>query len=97
MLSALDLVLNGIREVVVTSREAAGAEALVRALPPTYAPDAVLVVADAGTYQELSAETSLLEGREPGAPTGYVCRDFACEMPARDEPSFSRQLGATER
>ena len=34
----------------------------------------------------------LLEGRPPGA--AYVCRNFACDLPARDEATFEAQLDA---
>jgi uncharacterized protein YyaL (SSP411 family) len=36
----------------------------------------------------------LLEGRGPvdGKPTAYVCRNYACEMPATDPGALGRQL-----
>jgi uncharacterized protein YyaL (SSP411 family) len=43
-----------------------------------------------------AAGLPLLEGRRAvgGQATAYVCRNYACDLPATDPATLARQLGA---
>ena len=93
ILVALDLMINGMREIVVSAPKAAEGERMVAEVYRKFAPDRVLVQATPETYQALAELTSLLEGREPTAePRAYVCRNFACKLPAATPQELAAQL-----
>jgi hypothetical protein len=93
MLSALDLQLNGVTEVVVVSKDAAAGAALEREAWRRFSPDTVLLVARRDTYEELSRMTSLLEGRRPGPKArAFVCRNSTCGLPAETPEALGDQL-----
>ena len=94
MLTALDLLLNGVREVVVSTRTNGEAEALMTEVNRPFLPDKVVMKATSKTYPELSKLSSLLEGRSPTArPRAYVCRNAACLLPAESPKALREQLG----
>ena len=96
MLIALDMLLNGMTEIVVTSRDRAGTADLTREIWRTFLPNKVVLSADSGTYGLLSGMTTLLEERRPRAkPKAYVCRNFACKLPAESARSLRAQLSET--
>ncbi len=82
-LAALDLLLNGIDEVAVLGDSGdARTVALLEAIQSFYRPGVVTALApDGGVADDL--EIPLLHGRtlRDGAPTVYVCRQFACQIP----------------
>jgi uncharacterized protein YyaL (SSP411 family) len=82
MLVAVDLAANGIDEVVV----AGDRPDLVEVAQRRFLPGAVL--AWGARY-----DSPLWAGREDGA--AYVCRDYACQLPAHDPDTLTRQLAAT--
>ncbi len=93
MLVALDLLLNGVKEVVVTSRTSAGAAALLAEVRRPFLPDKVVVAATEENYGELSGLTTLLEGRKAGAKArAYVCQNFTCKLPADSVEALRAQL-----
>jgi uncharacterized protein len=95
MLGALDLLLNGAREVVITAPTEKEARPMVEAAFGLYAPDVVLVTATAKTYPALARICALLEGREPGNEArAYVCQNFACKIPADSVKTLSDQLAS---
>jgi uncharacterized protein len=92
-LVALDLLLNGVKEVVISAKTPEGAEEMRSALFGSFVPDAVVLVASSQTYGRLAKVTSLLEGREPSAkPMAYVCRNFVCKIPADSPQALTDQL-----
>jgi len=96
MLIALDMLLNGMTEIVITSRDRASAAKMTREIWRTFLPNKVVLSADSGTYEQLSGMTALLEGKRPGAkPKAYVCRNFACKLPAESVESLRTQLSET--
>jgi len=96
MLIALDMLLNGMTEIVVTSRDRAGAAELTKEIWRTFIPNKVVLSADSKAYGQLSVMTTLLEGRRPGAkPKAYVCRNFACKLPVESVESLRAQLSET--
>ncbi|MDG6985292.1 MAG: thioredoxin domain-containing protein [Nitrososphaerota archaeon] len=93
MLAAIDLLLNGRREVVITAPTLDGAAPMLRAAFKTYAPDRALLTATEETFQSLAKLSGLLEGREPGRTArGYVCRNSVCDVPAVTPDGLSEQL-----
>ncbi|MDA4127150.1 MAG: thioredoxin domain-containing protein [Thaumarchaeota archaeon] len=95
MLVALDLLLNGVREIVVTSPGEEGAAEMKSELFREFVPDRVLLVATAETYEELSRISGLLEGRVPGHKArAYVCVNFACKLPADSTEALRAQLAS---
>ncbi|MGH9247404.1 MAG: thioredoxin domain-containing protein [Acidimicrobiales bacterium] len=79
VLAAVDLVVNGITEVVVTGDR----PDLVRAVHERWLPNAVVA------WGERYA-SPLWEGRDDGL--AYVCRDYACLQPATDAERLVAQL-----
>ena len=95
MLSALDLLLNGVREVVITAPTAEAARGMKEETFRNYAPDKVVVAATAGTYGELSKMSALLEERKPGTTArAFVCQHFVCKLPADTVEALREQLAA---
>jgi uncharacterized protein len=94
MLIALDLLLNGGREVVITSATARGADKMAREVSKRFLPDTSVLVATEETYGELAQLSSLLEGRRPSSrPRAYVCRNYVCGLPAETPRALAAQLG----
>jgi hypothetical protein len=79
MLVAVDLAAHGVDEVVV----AGDRPDLVREVHASFLPRAV--VAWGERY-----DSPLWEGRDDGA--AYVCRDYACRLPAEDAETLALQL-----
>ncbi len=96
MLSDLDMLLNGMTEVVITSKVRADAAELTKEVWRGFLPNKVVLSADSKSYARLSEMTKLLERRRPGAkPKAYVCRNFACKLPADNAGSLKAQLVET--
>jgi hypothetical protein len=79
---AADLLRRGMTEVVVTGDRPDLVEVALR----RWIPDAVL------SWGEPTA-SPLWEGRDPDL--AYVCRNYACQLPATDPESLSKQLAAS--
>ncbi len=93
MLAALDLLLNGVREIVVTAPSEEAASEMKSEVFREFVPDRVLLVATAATYHELSKISRLLDGREPGRRArAFVCQNFACKLPADSTEALRVQL-----
>lgn len=93
LLAGADLLLNGMREIVITGKAKADVAKMAREATKVYAPDSVLVIATKEHYGKLARLTHLLEGRAPGPkPVAYVCQNFACKLPARSASELAAQL-----
>jgi uncharacterized protein YyaL (SSP411 family) len=79
LLAAVDLAARGATEVVV----AGDRPDLVRVVQARYLPAAVLAWGE-------RYDSPLWEGREDGR--AYVCRNYACQLPATDEQALVAQL-----
>jgi uncharacterized protein len=79
LLYALDLAVHGIDEVVV----AGDRPDLVEAVQRRFTPNAVLAWGE-------RYDSPLWEGREDGR--AYVCRHYACQLPATDPETLTAQL-----
>jgi uncharacterized protein len=80
LLYALDLAAKGIDEVVV----AGDRPDLVRTVQQRFTPNAVLAWGE-------RYDSPLWEGRDDGR--AYVCRNYACQLPAQDPDTLVTQLG----
>jgi uncharacterized protein YyaL (SSP411 family) len=92
-LCALDFHLGPVAEVALVAPSAGGWSPLVEEVFRRYLPNRIAMGAVAGDPAAV-AGLPLLEGRGPvdGKPTAYVCRNYACEMPATDPGALGRQL-----
>ncbi|GAC1586460.1 MAG: thioredoxin domain-containing protein [Acidimicrobiales bacterium] len=83
--AAVDLVVTGITEIVVSGER----PDLLDAVRSRYLPNAVLSWGEA-------FDSPLWEGRRPGDPgvsdAAYVCRDFVCALPAREASVLVEQI-----
>jgi uncharacterized protein YyaL (SSP411 family) len=90
-LSAIDLSLSDIAEVAIVARpDEAGARELLAVASGGFHPARVIALAaDPG-----SSAVPLLADRVRilDRPTAYVCRNFACQLPATDAEALAEQL-----
>ncbi len=84
LLVAIDLAAHGIDEVVV----AGDRPDLVDVAQRMFLPNAVLAWGE-------RYESPLWEGRDDGS--AYVCRDYACQLPAGDAATLTEQLSVGAR
>ena len=95
MLAALDLLLNGAQEVVITAPTAKAARPMWEETCRRYIPDKVVIVSTEATYEEISKMSALLEGRKPGTRArAYVCQNSVCKLPADSVEALGEQLRA---
>ena len=84
LLSALDLMLDGVTEVVLGGDDGKLADAVAR----VYLPGRVIVRAENAP----AMVQPLIEGKSASGPTAWVCRHFACEAPLSDADALERAL-----
>ena len=93
MLQAVDLLLNGMKEVVISAPSAAAAGDMKSEVFGPFLPAKAVLTATSETYDELSKMSPLLEGRRPGRrPRAFVCENRACEVPADSAATLRDQL-----
>jgi uncharacterized protein YyaL (SSP411 family) len=80
VLTAVDLVAQGTTEIVVTGDR----PDLLEVVRSRFRPTAVLAWGE-------RYDSPLWEGRDDGR--AYVCRQYACQLPAEDVPTLQSQLG----
>ena len=80
LLCGLDLATHGIDEIVVAGDRVD----LLAVVRENYRPNAVVAWGD-------RFDSPLWTDRDDGA--AYVCRNFTCQLPARDTDTLRRQLG----
>jgi uncharacterized protein YyaL (SSP411 family) len=95
MLAALSTYHAGMPQIVLAGeRDAPDTRALAAVIRRRYLPAAVVVPVTGGRQQALARLlpwTAALTQRE-GRPTAYVCRDFACQVPATSPDDLRAQL-----
>jgi hypothetical protein len=97
MLIALDMLLNGTTQIVITSKNRADAADMAKEIWRSFIPNKVVLSADSRTYGQLQGMTTLLRGRMPGAkPRAYICRSFVCKLPADSTDALRAQLSETQ-
>ncbi len=90
---ALDLLVNGVREVVITSPTKKGLGEMRTEVFRTFIPDKVVLGATAESYDPLKGLTRLLEGRKPGPRArAFVCQNFTCALPVDSVEGLRAQL-----
>ncbi|MGH7390858.1 MAG: thioredoxin domain-containing protein [Candidatus Rokuibacteriota bacterium] len=92
-LCAHDFNLGPTTEVALVWPAGDGARPLAAEVFGRYLPNRVVVGAADGD-ERAATGVPLLEGRRAveGKATGYVCRNFACDLPVTDAPALGRQL-----
>jgi len=92
-LCAHDFNLGPVVEIAVVAPAGDGREALLREVFGRYLPNRVVAGATDGDDKAM-AGLPLLEGRRAmdGRATVFVCRNYACELPATDNATLERQL-----
>jgi uncharacterized protein len=92
-LCALDFHLGPVVEVALVAPPGDGLEGLLGEVFGRYLPNRVVVGMQEGDGTAATG-IPLLEGRRPvaGRPTAYVCRNYACDLPATDPATLGRQL-----
>ncbi len=96
MLENVDLLVHGAIEVALVGEpDGEGFEALERAAAERYVPSLVI----AGGTSRADGSVALLRDRESvgGVATAYVCRNYACDLPATNAEALARQLDAAAR
>jgi uncharacterized protein len=89
MLSALDFALASSRQIVIAGEPGApDTEALLKVVRSRFAPNQVVMFADAKLFPETKGHVPL-----NGKATAYVCQNFACQEPTNDSEVLGRQLG----
>jgi uncharacterized protein len=89
----LDSYLNPATEIaIIGPRDDPATQALVRKVWETHLPNKVVAGSPPGI------ESPLLEGKQmiSGAPTAYVCENYACRAPATDPEEFGKQLAGRQ-
>ena len=92
LLLAVDHLAAGPREIVIAGEDgAADVERMLALVRATFLPQRVVARARAGADTEL---LPLLAGKETpkGSARAYVCRNYACGVPARTPEELARQL-----
>jgi uncharacterized protein YyaL (SSP411 family) len=94
-LCAHDFNLGPVVEVALVAPPGSDPAPLAEELFGRYLPNRVVAGA-LGSDGSGAAGIPLLEGRGPvgGKPTAFVCRNYACELPATDRATLARQLDA---
>jgi uncharacterized protein YyaL (SSP411 family) len=97
-LCALDFNLGPVVEVALVAPAVGGLEPFLGEVFGRYLPNRVVVGAIEGD-DKAAAGIPLLEARRAveGKPTAFVCRNYACELPATDRAALARQLDGAQR
>ena len=92
LLIAADFLATGPREVVIAGEASDPAvREMLAEVRNTFLPQRVVALANAGSDRDL---IPLLAGREPGSggARAFVCRNFACHLPANDREELRSRL-----
>ena len=93
MLGAVDMLLNGTKEVVVSAPKEPGSRGLRDEVFRTFLPAKVVMTVTRDTYNDLAGLSTLLEGRKPTeSARAFVCQGFACKLPANSVRELREQL-----
>ena len=93
MLLGMDILLNGAREIVISSPTKKGAEEMKAEVFRTFLPDKVLLTATDETFDGLRKLTTLLDDRRPTRRArAFVCQNFTCKLPANSVLALREQL-----
>ena len=94
-LQAAEFYANPVKQVVIAGkRDDPGTVAMVKEARKGFNPDRIVALLDPEGDTDGDVSLRLFEGRKmiDGLPTGYVCRNYACELPVTDVASLASQL-----
>lgn len=97
LLCAADLHLNpGVEVAIIGAPADAGTRALLAEVRRRFLPNSILAAAAAGDGAA-AALAPLLAGRGlvGGRPAAYVCRNYACNLPATDAEALAAQMDSS--
>jgi len=97
MMAAVDFLLGPSVEIVVAgSLDDPATKAMIAAARAAWAPTAVLLHRPAVDDAPILRLAPAIAGQRAigGKATGYVCRNFACELPVHDAETLRERLGA---
>jgi uncharacterized protein YyaL (SSP411 family) len=99
MLCALSTYHAGMPQVVIVGdRTAEETQALIEALRRRYLPTAVVVPVEPASREPLVALLPWVAAMQPaGTAAAYVCRDFACTVPATSAAALAERLDEIAR
>jgi uncharacterized protein YyaL (SSP411 family) len=81
-LNAVDMLVNGLAEIaIVGALDNAATQALIDVAQQPYRPNAITALAAGNVDGEANIPLLSYRVMRGGAPTVYVCRNFACQMP----------------
>ncbi len=84
-LNAADMLINGIAEIaIVGSPDSTATQALIDVAQQPYRPNAITALAAQNVEGEANIPLLSYRVMRGGAPTVYVCRNFACQMPVTE-------------
>jgi uncharacterized protein YyaL (SSP411 family) len=93
LLIALDLTVNGLKEIVVSGTDERSVRDMVGEIDRHYVPEAVLVRTTPRSFEALGKLTPLVEGRGPREKTRvYICENYACRRPIEDPQDLKPAL-----
>jgi len=96
-LCALDMAVSGIQEVaVVGDPDDPSAQALLDVVRLPYTPNIVIALALEDVPDEATIPLLSYRQQKDGAPTVYVCQNFACQMPVHTAAQMRELLGMEE-
>ena len=94
-LQAAEFYANSVKQVVIVGkRDDPGTVAMVKEARKGFNLDRIVALLDPEGDTDGDVSLRLFEGRKmiDGLPTGYVCRNYACELPVTDVASLASQL-----
>jgi hypothetical protein len=95
MMAALSTYHAGMPQIVIAGdRGGADTRALIDVVRRRYLPTAVVVTVDGARRDDLARLLPWIAAMQPrdGRAAAYVCRDFACQMPATSPSQLEEQL-----
>ena len=95
IMHAIDWIeVGGVEVVIAGERDGKPVAEMLNAIRGVFRPQRVIALADPGAT---SGSLPLLEGKDApaGEARGYLCRDFACQVPAVDPWTLREQLATS--
>ena len=92
-IKAADMLISGIAEIaIVGAPDDAATQALIDVVQQPYRPNAIAALAPANVEGETTIPLLNYRVMRGGAPTVYVCHNFACQMPVTTPEAVERLL-----
>jgi len=93
MLQGLDMIVNGVKEIVISAPTGKAAAEMKAEVYRTFIPDKVVLTVTPAGYDRLAKVSTLLVGRKPRRQArAFVCEKFECKLPADSVEALRSQL-----